>query len=63
VPVVSVVYNPEINQALELSLVKSFELAAGVHCVKFSRDGEYFSVALGDEETHIYDTLTASSKR
>jgi hypothetical protein len=63
VPVASVVYNPEINQALEVSLVKSFEFAVGAHCVKFSRDGEYFSVALVNEETHIYDMLTMSSKR
>jgi hypothetical protein len=63
VPVASVVYNPEINQALELSLVKSFEVAAGALCVTFSPDGEYFSVALENEETHIYDTLTMSSKR
>jgi outer membrane lipoprotein-sorting protein len=62
-PVASVVYNPEINQALELSLVKSFELTAGIGCIKFSRDGNYFSVALSNEETHICDTLTMSSKR
>jgi hypothetical protein len=63
VPVTPVVYNPEINQALELSLIKSFELAARALCVKFSRDGEYFSAALSNGETHISDTLTASSKR
>jgi hypothetical protein len=62
-PVARVLYNPEIDQVLELSLVKSFELPAGALCVKFSRDGEYFSVALLNEETHIYDMLTMSSKR
>jgi hypothetical protein len=61
--VAPVLYNPEIDQALELSLVKSFELPAEAFCVKFSRDGKYFSVALWNEETHIYDMLTMSSKR
>jgi hypothetical protein len=62
-PVARVLYNPEIDQALELSLVKSFEFANAVYCVKFSRKGEYFSVALMNEATHIYDMLTMSSKR
>jgi hypothetical protein len=62
-PVARVFYNPEIDQALELSLVRTFELPAETRCVKFSRDGKYFSMALWNEETHIYDMLTMSSKR
>jgi hypothetical protein len=62
-PVTRVLYNPEIVQALELSLVKTFELPAAVLCIKFNRDGEYFSVALANEEIYIYDMLTMSSKR
>jgi len=44
----SVSHNPKIKQALHIDLAKTFDLAAEVFCVKFSPDGKYLAVGLGE---------------
>jgi hypothetical protein len=58
-------YNPEIKQTLDLSVVSTFAVPAGVQCVAFSRDGRYFAVGLRNEETHVFDmtNMTTMSKK
>jgi hypothetical protein len=55
-------YNPELKQTLDLSVVSTFAVPAGVESVAFSRDGRYFAVGLRNEETHVFD-MTTMSKR
>jgi hypothetical protein len=55
-------YNPEIGRSLDLSVVSILAVPAGLTGVDSSRNGQYFAVALGSEETHIYD-ITTMSKR
>jgi hypothetical protein len=58
----SVEYNPEIKRTLDLSVVSTFAVPAGVQCVTFSRDGRYFAASLYNEDTYIFD-MTTMSKR
>jgi hypothetical protein len=53
-------YNPEIEQTLDLSVVETLDFTNTVACVKFSRDGNYFAVAIDYDETHIYDVVKMS---
>jgi len=58
----SVSHNPKIKQALHIDLAKTFDLAAEVFCVKFSPDGKYLAVGLGEGNgrTYIYDVEEGS---
>jgi WD40 repeat protein len=52
----NVFHNPEIEQALHIDLVKTFNFVAKVYCVKFSPDGKYLAVGLDKSgKTYIYD--------
>jgi hypothetical protein len=53
-------YNPGMKRTLDLSVVEIFTFTAEVCSVRFSRDGNYFAVAIDNEETHIYDMRTKS---
>ena len=55
-------FNPEITQSLRITLAKTFTLPSKVFSAKFSGDGKYLAVGLGNGETHIYD-MTTGSKR
>jgi hypothetical protein len=59
-PAVQVVYNPEFERILDLSVVETFDFTGPVACVKFSQDGNHFAVSTHFDETHIYDVVTMS---
>ena len=59
-PMWSVVYHPEVKQALELHLAHTFTYDAEVYCVKMSPDGQRLAVG-GEGNTYLNELQTGSN--
>ena len=58
----SVVYNPEVERALDLQLAHSFTYDSEAYCVKMSPDGQRLAVGLAyDGTTYINESKTGSN--
>ena len=58
----SLLYDPEVERALDLQLTHTFKYDSPPHCVKMSPDGQSLAVGLGgDGKTCIYELETGTN--
>lgn len=61
-PDLSVVYNHEVKQTLNVHLDRTLTMKSTVYCLKFSRGGKYLAMGLRTGEIYIYDIETFSGR-